>query len=75
MCLYFALMYKTLGGYKWTDLYQTAVLPDDECSVNDFQPPVIESMEDADILTTARMSLKGLKSVGKLRQGLVLSDI
>lgn len=63
MCMYFALMYKTLGGYKWTDLYRTAVLPDDECSMNDFHPPVTESIEDDDILATAKMSLKGLKSV------------
>lgn len=24
MCLYFALMYKTLGGYSWTDLFFNA---------------------------------------------------
>lgn len=24
MCLYFALMYKTLGGYRWTDLFINA---------------------------------------------------
>lgn len=24
MCLYFALMYKTLGGYSWTDLFVNA---------------------------------------------------
>ncbi|KAG4067776.1 hypothetical protein HA402_005548 [Bradysia odoriphaga] len=64
MCMYFALMYKTLGGYKWTDLYRTAVLPDDECSATEFDSPVVdEVMDDADILTTAKMSLKGLKSV------------
>lgn len=67
MCMYFALMYKTLGGYKWTDLYRTSALVDDECSMNDFQPPVTDSTEDADILTTAKMSLRGLKSVTKLK--------
>ncbi|KAG4072500.1 hypothetical protein HA402_012647 [Bradysia odoriphaga] len=63
MCMYFALMYKTLGGYKWTDLYRTVLLPDDECSATEFPPVVDEVMDDADILTTAKMSLKGLKSV------------
>lgn len=24
MCLYFALMYKTLGGYNWSDLFYNA---------------------------------------------------
>lgn len=39
MCLYFALMYKTLGDYKWTDLYKT-ILPDDECAVDALDPAV-----------------------------------
>lgn len=39
MCLYFALMYKTLGDYKWTDLYKT-ILPDDECGIDAFDPAV-----------------------------------
>lgn len=64
MCMYFALMYKTLGGYKWTDLYRTNLLPDDECVVNDFLPPVTDTIDESDILTTAKMSLRGLKSVG-----------
>lgn len=64
--MYFALMYKTLGGYKWTDLYRTAVLVDDECLVNEFHSPVTDSMDDADILTTAKLSLRGLKSVTKI---------
>lgn len=64
MCMYFALMYKTLGGYKWTDLYRTVALPDDECLATDYQPPIEDIiMEDADLLTTAKMSLRGLKSV------------
>lgn len=64
MCMYFALMYKTLGGYKWTDLYRTAEMPDDECSATEYHPPIVDViMNDADILTTAKMSLKGLKSV------------
>ncbi|KAG4071053.1 hypothetical protein HA402_001490 [Bradysia odoriphaga] len=54
MCMYFALMYKTLGGYKWTDLYRA-------------NPSVVDSVmmidAEADLLTTAKMSLKGLKSV------------
>lgn len=37
MCLYFALMYKTLGDYKWTDLYKT-IHPDDECAIDAFDP-------------------------------------
>lgn len=63
--MYFALMYKTLGGYKWTDLYRSSpVMPDDECAVNDFHPPVTNTIDDTDnILTTAKMSLKGLKAV------------
>lgn len=35
MCLYVALMYKTLGGYRWTDLYRGNVLPIDECGVDE----------------------------------------
>lgn len=33
MCLYFALMYKTLGGYNWSDIFKST-LPgvDNECS-------------------------------------------
>ncbi|KAJ6643309.1 Transmembrane protein [Pseudolycoriella hygida] len=63
MCMYFALMYKTLGGYKWTDLYRASVVPQDECSINDIHPPLTDSTEDMDILTTAKMSLRGLKAV------------
>lgn len=39
MCLYFALMYKTLGDYKWTDLYGN-VVPDDECAIDAFVEPI-----------------------------------
>lgn len=36
LCLYVALMYKTLGGYRWTDLYRsTAALPHDECGLDE----------------------------------------
>lgn len=40
MCLYFALMYKTLGDYKWTDLYRN-VVPDDECAIDAFVEPIV----------------------------------
>lgn len=32
-------MYKTLGDYKWTDLYKT-ILPEDECAIDAFDPAV-----------------------------------
>lgn len=67
MCLYFALMYKTLGGYRWTDLYKT-ILPDDECAID---ADIVQSVEQSfqtdaveeTILNTAKMSLDGLKAV------------
>lgn len=32
LCMYVALMYKTLGGYRWTDLYRSAAA-DVECGL------------------------------------------
>lgn len=72
MCLYFTLMYKTLGDYTWTGFLKEA-LPVDECSA-DFQPtaaPPTEpstdpSSDDANILSTAQtiqLSLQSLKAV------------
>ncbi|KAG4070938.1 hypothetical protein HA402_001375 [Bradysia odoriphaga] len=65
MCMYFALMYKTLGGYKWTDFYRANPLSEEDCSAQ--ESVVVDSVmmmdAEADLLTTAKMSLKGLKSV------------
>lgn len=33
-------MYKTLGDYKWTDLYKT-ILPEDECAIDAFEPAAV----------------------------------
>lgn len=79
MCLYFALMYKTLGGYSWTDLFVnktnsniTSTIPLKETvtvtplSDPDFDDP--EQMESLDktILESAKelqSSFHGLKAV------------
>lgn len=73
MCLYFALMYKTLGGYRWTDLYRT-ILPDDECDIDAIVPDIVQQAQDQfqtdsveeSMLNTAKMSLDGLKAVKKI---------
>lgn len=78
MCLYFALMYKTLGGYKWTDLYKT-VVPIDECPIDAYMPDeqqpnivnddfasIIGDVDEAapeSLLNTAKLSLDGLKAI------------
>lgn len=41
LCLYVALMYKTLGGYRWTDLYRSAGVSDDECGLE----PVVSAVD------------------------------
>lgn len=67
-------MYKTLGGYRWTDLYQTAVVPEDECGLEQTQSPadllrqqLADIVDDGDesLLGTARLSLDRLKAVSK----------
>lgn len=75
MCLYFTLMYKTLGEYTWTGFLQEA-LPLDECSA-DVAPQDVaaesatqaagaDATDDANILSTAQtiqLSLQSLKAV------------
>lgn len=39
MCLFFTLMYKTLGGYTWEGLYKT--INSEECPID--ESPVISS--------------------------------
>lgn len=77
MCLYFALMYKTLGGYNWTDLFSnstsnvTIPVPQKESIVmtplddDGFPDDQIESL-DKTILESAKelqSSFHGLKAV------------
>lgn len=74
MCLYFALMYKTLGDYTWTG-FLTEALPVDECSADiaptaappaAMEPSADADTDDAAILSTAQniqLSLQSLKAV------------
>lgn len=48
MCLYFALMYKTLGGYNWSDLF--VALPQnntEKCSASTEAPILATTLGDA----------------------------
>lgn len=68
MCLYFALMYKTLGGYRWSDIvYNARTNLSDNSTIITADHPAMISIEtdetNADIFTTAQLSLQGLKSV------------
>ncbi|XP_065073987.1 transmembrane protein 161B [Ochlerotatus camptorhynchus] len=77
MCLFFALMYKTLGDYTWTGFLQEA-LPLDECSADLETQRAMEAAsaavsneqdatsDDGNILSTAetiQLSLQSLKAV------------
>lgn len=71
MCLYFALMYKTLGGYKWSDLF-SSTLDESECLAT-AEPSAVNSDDgsgfiefEKDIFTSAKelqSSFQGLKAV------------
>lgn len=73
MCLYLTLMFKTLGGYSWSNLFFTDTILSNaqECSADIVPPELITitaSGEDETnaILTTAQnfqMSLASLKAV------------
>lgn len=77
MCLFFALMYKTLGDYTWTGFLQEA-LPLDECSADLKTQRAMEAAtvgaahekdftsDEGNILSTAeaiQLSLQSLKAV------------
>lgn len=80
MCLYFALMYKTLGGYNWSDLFgnntsnSTNISPISEPIIttplpdDDFNDEPIESL-DKSIFESAKdlqSSFHGLKAVSSV---------
>lgn len=78
MCLYFALMYKTLGGYRWSDiLYKSQRICENNTVTEHIsrESLVIESVMDSDadanIFKTAQLSLHELKSVTPLLFGFV----
>lgn len=77
MCLYFALMYKTLGGYNWSDLFHP-ILRNETTIVQMSTAPIIDSIytesigdhasnfDEENILTAAsdlKTSIQGLKAV------------
>lgn len=77
MCLYFALMYKTLGEYRWTDLFRTNISHDNGTCLN--SPPI--GIPDSDVITdpflngdetifasakNLQSTLQGLKAVSGL---------
>lgn len=82
LCLYVTLMYKTLGGYRWTDLYRTATasdgVADDECGLEqalsgaDRLRQQLADLgqhaadDDESLLGSARLSLDRLKAVSVL---------
>lgn len=62
LCLYLALMYKTLGGYSWIGLFK-ATEPA-ECPVS--QTPIISVADDDSIAKSAQdfnLALNNLKTV------------
>lgn len=70
MCLYFALMYKTLGGYNWSDLFRANATGEAERFATE-QAAIVDSAEEfdemeKDIFTSAKelhSSFQGLKAV------------
>lgn len=81
MCLYFALMYKTLGGYNWIDLFHPVL--GNETIIQPSIVPIVETTvytettsehtthfdDGGNILTTAsdlQTSIQGLKAVSML---------
>lgn len=69
-------MYKTLGGYNWSDLFKATLNADDECPLN--SEPIVEASgfegsgnfieTEPNILTSAKelhTSFQGLKAVSK----------
>uniref|UniRef100_A0A1B0C954 Uncharacterized protein n=1 Tax=Lutzomyia longipalpis TaxID=7200 RepID=A0A1B0C954_LUTLO len=65
MCLYLALMYKTMGGYRWSSLFRAP--PDTaECPAEEILPEAAVDDESEGILSSARaiqLSLRSLKNV------------
>lgn len=66
MCLYFALMYKTLGGFSWLGLF-SETLQGDECGL---EPPSntgpYEDTEDQTLVQSVQhfhLALENLKAV------------
>ncbi|XP_011313062.1 transmembrane protein 161B [Fopius arisanus] len=50
MCLFFSLMYKTLGGYTWRAILTGS--PSDECSINDQSPQPSLELPDTEKTVT-----------------------
>lgn len=48
MCLYFALMYKTLGGYNWTDLLTLPNNGTEKCAAPTVAPVQVTPLVDPD---------------------------
>lgn len=76
MCLYFALMYKTLGGYNWSDLFHPVLRNETiiQAPVAPIVTPIYtetvtdrtSNFDDENILTQAsdlQTSIQGLKAV------------
>ncbi|BES95569.1 transmembrane protein 161B [Nesidiocoris tenuis] len=66
LCLYFALMYKTLGEYSWSNLFDTQgiVSDDEECPAG--SKPLIPLGEDDSVLRSAQeitLAIGSLKQV------------
>ncbi|XP_059613464.1 transmembrane protein 161B [Phlebotomus argentipes] len=64
MCLYLALMYKTMGGYRWSSLFRAPV-DAAECPAEDLLPTTPEPSDEG-IMSSAKaiqLSLRSLKNV------------
>lgn len=48
MCLYFALMYKTLGEYRWTDLFKSNATSTNVTIFNERTMPIVEEIFNKD---------------------------
>ena len=72
-------MYKTLGDYKWTDMYKLIpVVPNDECAIdveqhvmqnilNNFNAEATDEVDES-FINSAKMSLDRLKAVRRRRK-------
>lgn len=68
MCLYMALMYKTLGGYTWSGLFYES---QEVCTMDDKTSTVTDSIVEGDGIEQFQLAWENLKMVSLNKQYLV----